>query len=298
MFKRIGLMLLVNMAVMMTVMTILKLLGVGSYVTRSGLDYSNLMVFCLIWGMVGSFISLFLSKYMAKWMMNLKMINPQTCSAMERQLLHLVQQLSKSAGLRKCPELAVYNNSELNAFATGPSRNNALIAVSSGLLNSLTDDEVEGVLAHEMSHIANGDMVTMTLVQGVVNAFVMFFSKIVAWGVANAMRGDDEDSSPSLWVVWGVEMVCYVVFGIIGSIVVSWVSRKREFRADAGAAKISGAHKICAALKRLKSGPINTEQGEQAFASFKISSSRSTLLKLLSTHPPLDERIKKLGGTV
>lgn len=291
---RIGLFALVNLGVMLTLMMVLNLLGVRNYLTPFGINYESLMIFCLVYGMGGAFISLLISKKMAKWTMGLKVIDPRTASGVEKRLWSSVDQLARGARLPKTPEVALYQSPEVNAFATGPSKGNALVAVSTGLLQQMDEQEVEGVLAHEVSHIANGDMVTMTLVQGVINAFVMFFAKAVAWAIANTMRGDDEESTPSFFVVFAIEMVLYVVFGLLGSLVVSWFSRYREFRADAGAAGLAGSTKIIAALEKLKSAMhIHDERGE-AIASLKISSGKKSFLDLLSTHPPLEERISRL----
>lgn len=296
MIRRLGLFFLVNMGVLITISIITSALGLNRYVTNQGLDYQILLGFCLVWGMVGSFISLMLSKQMAKWTMRLQVIGNSSRSQDEAWLYQTVQRLSKSAKLPKMPEVAIYDSPELNAFATGPSKSNSLVAVSTGLLRGMSRDEVEGVLAHEVSHVANGDMVTMTLIQGVINAFVMFFAKIVAWGVANAMRSSDDDG-PSFMVVWLIEMVLYVVFGLLGSLIVNWFSRQREFRADAGAAKLSGSTKMIHALQRLKSGiEIPAEEQPKAMASLKISGGKS-LMSLLSTHPSLDDRISRLQNS-
>ena len=295
MLKRVSLLVLVNMGVMITLMLVLNLLGVRHYLTPLGINYESLMIFCLVYGMGGALISLMLSKQMAKWMMGLQIIKPQAASEQERRLFRSVYQLAKMAGLPKMPEVALYHSAEVNAFATGPSKSSSLVAVSTGLLQCLDEQEVEGVLAHEISHIANGDMVTMTLIQGVINAFVMFFSKAIAWAVANAMKGDDEESSPSFFVVFALEMILYAIFGILGALVVSWFSRTREYRADAGAAQLVGREKIRAALERLKSSvSLRDAGGHDAIASLKIASGKKSLLDFLSTHPSLDERISKL----
>lgn len=295
MFKRFGLLLLVNFGIIITLSLVLNLLGVGHYVTRAGLDYEKLMIFCLVWGMGGAFISLMMSKTIAKWTMSLKIIQPNDPSSTGQKLLATLTRLSKSAGLPKVPEFALYDSPEVNAFATGPSKSNSLVAVSTGLLNAMSDDQVEGVLAHEISHIANGDMVTMTLLQGVINAFVMFFAKILAWGVANAMRGEDEEGSPSFWLVFAIEMAFTFVFAFLGMLVANAFSRTREFRADAGAAKISGREKMISALEALKRGVDVSDPRGEALNNFKISSGkRKSISELLQTHPSLDDRIKAL----
>mgnify|MGYP001300822364 CR=1 FL=1 len=294
MFKRFGLFMLVNFAVMFMANIVLNLLGVHHYLTPMGINYESLMAFCFVYGMCGAFFSLMISKQVAKWTMGLRVLEVNSHLPAERRLVEMVHGLSRKAKLPKMPEVALYDSPDPNAFATGPSKSNSLVAVSSGLLQTMNQDEVEGVLAHEVSHIANGDMVTMTLLQGVINAFVMFFAKAASWAVANFMKGDDEESSPSFFLVFALEMAFYVVFGLIGGLIVSWFSRQREFKADLGAAHLSGAQKMRAALQRLTqvSGDLVPERAD-SFASLKISSKKSWL-ELLSTHPPLEERIARL----
>jgi heat shock protein HtpX len=192
------------------------------------------------------------------------------------------------------PEVGIYESPEVNAFATGPSRNNSLVAVSSGLLRGMNRDEVEGVLGHEIAHIANGDMVTMTLVQGVINAFVIFFAKAAAWAIANFMRGNN-DEGPSFMVAFGIEMVLHIIFGFVGMIIVAWFSRYREFRADQGGAKLAGTGKMVAALERLKSTTDLVDNRQESIAAFKISG-KGGFMALFSTHPPLEQRIARLKG--
>lgn len=293
--KRVMLFLLTNMAILITISVVLSLLGVRGYLSNRGIDYSSLMVYCLVWGMVGSFISLAISRMMAKWSMGVQLIDPRTGSGSERQLLETVYRLSKSAGLEVMPEVGIYDSDEVNAFATGPTRNRSLVAVSSGLLNRMTRDEVEGVLAHEVAHIANGDMVTMTLVQGVVNAFVMFFARVAAWGVSQALsRDSDEESSPSTLVYWILTVVFDIAFGILGSMIVAWFSRAREYRADEGGAKYGGRERMIAALKRLQEQVEAVDTSNKGLATMKISGGAGGLLALLSTHPPLEDRISAL----
>ena len=295
MLKRFGLLLLVNFGIIITLSLVLNLLGVGHYITSAGLNYESLAIFCLVWGMGGSFISLMMSKTIAKWTMSLQIINPGDPSPTAQKLTAMISRLSMSAGLPKVPEFALYESSEVNAFATGPSKSNSLVAVSSGLLRSMNDDQVEGVLAHEISHIANGDMVTMTLLQGVINAFVMFFSKIAAWAVANAMRGEDEEGAPSFWLVFAIEMAFTFVFAFFGMLIANRFSRFREFKADKGAAKLSGKEKIISALEGLKRTVGEPDQRGEALNNFKISSGgRKSFVELLQTHPSLDDRIDAL----
>jgi heat shock protein HtpX len=289
--KRIFLFLMTNILVMATIMIVTSALGVDRYLTAQGINYQTLAVYCLIWGFAGSFISLWMSKFMAKQMMGVQIVDK---SHQYQWLVQRVHQLSRTAGLTTMPEVGIYSSPEVNAFATGPSKSNSLVAVSTGLLERMNDDELEGVLAHEVAHIANGDMVTMTLIQGVINAFVMFFAKIAAFALDQAMRKDDEESRGPGWTYYISQMVFQMVFSILGSIVVMYFSRAREFRADAGAAKISGRDKMIAALRRLKSTfDIVEEDSNQQIACMKISG-HSKMAKLFSTHPSLDERIEAL----
>lgn len=296
--KRIFLFLLVNAAVMLTVSLILNLLGVQPYLTQQGLNYGSLMVFCLVWGFAGSFISLLISKKMAVWTMGVEILDPrQTGRAGE--LVAMVHRLAQAAGLPKMPDVGIYPGLEINAFATGPSRSNSLVAVSQGLLNRMDKDEVEGVIGHEIAHIANGDMVTMTLIQGVVNAFVMFFARIAAFAVSQALRSsDDREREGGLsGIAYSLTVFAFeIVFGILGSMVVAWFSRYREFRADAGGARFAGRQKMVKALERLKSNMELEQIPDTApqMAAMKISSRKTGWLALFSTHPPLDERIARL----
>ncbi len=289
MFKRIGLFLLTNILVVATVTIVTSALGLNHYITAAGLNYSALMGFCLVWGFVGSGISLLLSKFMAKTMMGVQIVDDR---GQYGELVRRVHLLSKQAGLTKMPEVGVYQSPEVNAFATGPSKNNSLVAVSTGLLSQMNADEVEGVLAHEVAHIANGDMVTMALVQGVVNAFVMFFARVASFALAQAMRGDRDDDRPVI-PNFLVTMVFEMVFGFLGMFVVTWFSRLREFRADAGAAKVAGKQKMIAALRRLQQKTNLVGDDQAAFQTLKISSKKG-MMSYLSTHPSLEDRIAAL----
>jgi heat shock protein HtpX len=290
MFKRIALFALTNILVVVTVSIVLSFLGLNNYLTASGLNYSALMGFCLIWGFVGSGISLMLSKFMAKTMMGVEIVDERGQYA---ELVRRVHQMAKVAGIEKMPEVGVYQSPEVNAFATGPSKNNSLVAVSTGLLNQMNSDEVEGVLAHEVAHVANGDMVTMALIQGVVNAFVMFFARIASFALAQAMRGDRDDDRPVI-PNFLVTMVFEMVFGFLGMFVVTWFSRLREFRADAGGAKVAGKQKMIAALRRLQQKVDNSGNDQAAFQTLKISSKKGGMMSFLSTHPSLEDRIAAL----
>ena len=288
-FKRIGLFLLVNMLIMLTVSIVMSVLGVGATRTGNALNYGNLLIYCAVWGFVGSFISLALSRWMAKRMMGVRVIDPTSALGEERLLIEKVHALAQRAQL-PMPEVGIFESPEVNAFATGPSKKRALVAVSRGLLGRMNDAEIEGVLAHELAHIANGDMVTMTLIQGVVNTFVLFFARIVAFFAGQAV-----DEEKRFWVEMLVSIAAQIVFGILGSLVVAWFSRAREFRADAGGARLAGREKMVAALDSLRrnSGFID-DHGSEAIAAFRISNKPSRFLSLMSTHPPLDLRIKAL----
>lgn len=295
--KRIVLFLAVNMLVILTVSIVMSVLGVQPYLTEYGIDYGSLMAFCLIWGFGGAFISLLLSKKMAKWMMGVQIIDPQRGDPALQEYVQTVHRLAKSAGLSKMPEVGIYQSPELNAFATGPTRNNSLVAVSTGLLERMDQSSVEGVLGHEVAHIANGDMVTMTLVQGVVNAFVMFLARVVAFAIMNLTRGRDEEGEGMSFLAYHLTVfVLEFLFMILGSIVVAWFSRYREFRADAGGARLAGRDKMIQALESLKRNlEIQDPHTEQAaFQSMKISAKRGGFMRLLSTHPPLEDRIRRL----
>ena len=293
--KRILLFLLVNLLIMTTIGIVISLVFRG-HVPRG---YGQLMGFCLVWGMGGSFISLAISRWMAKMMMGVQVIDPNTTDPNERQLLLMVENLSRSAGL-SMPEVGIYDSPEINAFATGPSKSRALVAVSAGLLNHMRQNEVEGVLGHEIAHIANGDMVTMTLIQGVINAFVMFLAYIAAFAVSQALsrRSDDDEGGGTSWLVqWLLYNLFQFVFSILGFIVVAWFSRWREFRADAGGAQFAGRERMIAALKALQNAHNHGEdevKSQPAFQALKISSKPVGLALLFSTHPPLEERIARL----
>lgn len=288
--KRIFLFLLTNLAVVLTLSIVLSVLGVGRYIgPDGGLDVWALAIFCLVWGMGGAFISLQMSRWIAKRATGVKLVDGRTGRA-ELDWLHAtVARLAQAASL-PMPEVGVYESPEVNAFATGPSKSRSLVAVSSGLLRAMRQEEVEGVLAHEMAHIANGDMVTMTLLQGVMNAFVMFLARIIAFALA--ARGgsrDDRGGGGSFMVVFALQ----IVLGILGSLVTAWFSRHREFRADRGGATLAGRDRMIGALRRLAANSELVETQHQALATLKISGKRNWMV-LLSTHPPLEARIAAL----
>lgn len=292
MAKRVILFLLTNLLVVITLSILLSVLGVGRYLTAQGIDYQALLVFCLVWGMGGAFISLALSRVMAKTMMGVRVIDPRTTDPAGQQLLQMVSRLAQASGI-PMPEVGVYEADDINAFATGPTRNRALVAVSTGLLRRMNRSEVEGVLAHEVAHIANGDMVTMTLLQGVVNAFVMFLARAIAWAVASATRRS-EDEGPSYALFFVVQIVLEIVFMILGSIVVAAFSRYREYRADAGGARLAGRENMVRALEALRRDVDAAAADVQpAVATLRISNPGG-LARLFATHPPLEARIARL----
>jgi heat shock protein HtpX len=235
---------------------------------------------------------------MAKWMMGVQVIPPNTSDPTLRGLVETVHDLARSAGLLKLPDVGIYESDEVNAFATGPTKSRALVAVSTGLLQRMGSREVSGVLGHEVTHIANGDMVTMTLIQGVVNAFVLFLSRVLAFAISQAMRSRDERSGGGA-IDFLLVMVFQIVFSILGSMVVCWFSRQREFRADAGGARLAGRQTMIDSLQAL--GHLHDPEvaaaeahRAQAFQSLKISGQRGGWLALFATHPPIEERIARL----
>ncbi|GAA5217753.1 protease HtpX [Corallincola platygyrae] len=288
--KRILLFIATNLAVVLVLGIVLNVIF-----SMTGLQYSrgnipSLLVLAAVFGFGGSFISLAISKWMAKRSTGAQVIT-QPANETERWLLETVQRQAAQAGIGM-PEVAIYPGQEVNAFATGMKRNDALVAVSVGLLNNMTRDEAEAVLAHEVSHIANGDMVTMSLIQGVVNTFVIFFARIVASIIDNFLRGDEEGGGLGGLAYFGVVMVLELVFGILASTIVMWFSRQREFRADEGSAKLVGKHKMIAALERLKQ-PAPESQLDGQLAAFGINGKKS-MAELFMSHPPLDKRIEAL----
>ncbi|WP_075258045.1 MULTISPECIES: protease HtpX [Herbaspirillum] len=287
--KRVILFLVTNLAVMLVLSVTASLLGVNRYLTANGLNFGMLLVFCGLMGFGGSFISLFMSKTIAKWSTGARVIE-QPQNSTELWLLQTVQNLAARAQL-PMPEVAVYDGPP-NAFATGASKSNSLVAVSTGLLQGMTKDEVEAVLAHEVAHIANGDMVTLTLIQGVVNTFVMFFARIVGYFVDSFLRrNNEENSGPGIGYMVTV-FVCEIIFGILASIIVMYFSRQREYRADAGAASLMGSNApMINALRRL--GGMQSDGLPQNLQAAGISG-RESWMGLFSSHPPLESRIAAL----
>ena len=287
--KRIALFLLTNIGVLIVLTISMRLLGLETYFTANyGLDLGNLLAFAAIIGFAGSFISLAMSKWSAKFMTGAQVIT-QPADAIQAWLLDTVRRQAEQAGIGM-PEVAIYPAPEINAFATGMSRNNALVAVSTGLLNGMSRDEAEAVLAHEVSHVANGDMVTMALIQGVVNTFVVFLARVIGWVVDRAIFKNEEGPGIGYWVT---TIVAEIFLAFLASAVVMWFSRQREFRADAGAARLEGREKMIAALQRLKANQPSHLPDQ--LAAFGIAGGGGQGLKrLFLSHPPLDERIAAL----
>jgi heat shock protein HtpX len=294
--KRIGLFLLLNFVIMISLSVIANLLGVNQYLSGKGMNLGTLAMFCLVWGMGGAFISLAMSRMMAKWMMGVQVIPDNTYDARLIELKQTVHQIARQAGLSTMPEVGIYESPDLNAFATGPSKSRSLVAVSSGLLRNMNAKEVRGVLAHEVAHIANGDMVTMTLLQGVVNAFVMFLARIIAYAAAQFFRSDEEES-PSMLIYYATQIVLEIIFMIFGSMLVASFSRWREYRADAGAAHLGGRENMIAALQALKRNMLLPEVSGQSgmVQTMKIEGGRGHgLMRYFASHPSLDDRIARL----
>ena len=286
--KRVILFVLTNIAVVLTISILLSILSATGILPLHPGTIQGLMVLCFVWGMAGSFISLLLSRFMAKQMLGVKLIDGRTGNADLDRLHNTIQNLAQQAGL-PMPEVGIYESPEVNAFATGPSRNRSLVAVSTGLLRQMGQSEVQGVLGHEIAHIKNGDMVTMALLQGVINAFVMFFARIIA---SLLFRGDDGDRHPGFLYYLTVSVI-QIALSLLGALVVCWFSREREFRADAGGAALAGRGSMVAALRRLLSTQQLVDNSQPALTTMKIAGGP---MALFSTHPPLEVRIARLEG--
>lgn len=293
MIKRVFLFIVTNVFVIATISIVISLLGLHPYLTSQGIDYRTLAIFCAIWGTGGAFISLWMSKFIAKMGMGLKIIDPNSASSQEQYLLNKVYNLARGVGLNKMPEVGFYDSPELNAFATGPSKNNSLVAVSTGLLQNMRSNEVDAVLGHEISHVANGDMVTMTLIQGIVNSFALFLSRIIAYAITLGLSRSEEQTTSSSMIYIMLTVVFDIVFTLLGSIVVAAFSRHREYRADAGGAKLSGRTNMIDALTRLKEFSQIQDQRAPSLANLKISQT-SSWMTLFASHPPIEDRIKRL----
>jgi heat shock protein HtpX len=287
--KRIVLFLATNLAVLLVLSLVLNVLGLGRAVSGAGIDVGSLLVFSLVVGFTGSIISLLISKPMAKWSTGARVIE-QPSNASEVWLVGTVRQLAERAGIAM-PEVAVYEG-EPNAFATGAFKNSALVAVSTGLLQGMSRDEVEAVLGHEVSHVSNGDMVTLTLIQGVVNTFVVFVARVVGYFVDKVLLRGNDDRGPGIGYVVTV-FICEIVFGLVASIIVAWFSRQREFRADAGSAGLLGSalpmQQALARLANMTPGALPS-----SMAASGIAPSGAGWTALFSTHPPMEQRIAAL----
>ncbi len=289
---RIFLFVVTNLAVVAVLSITMRLLGVDRMVSASGgLNLNALLIMSLVMGFAGSIISLFMSKWMAKRSVGAHVIEVPS-NATEQWLMNTVKRQADQAGIGM-PEVAIYDSPEINAFATGWNRNNALVAVSTGLMNNMTAEETEAVLAHEVSHVANGDMVTLALVQGVVNTFVIFLSRVIGYIVDRMVFKNERGEGIGFFIT---SMIAQLVLGIFASMIVMWFSRYREFHADAGGASLAGKHKMIAALERLK---LNQEQTDlpKSVAAFGISGG-SGIARLFMTHPPLEERIEALRRAI
>jgi len=284
--KRVVLFLATNLLVGVLLFAVTSALGLRGWVDSRGINYTMLMVSSILYGFAGAFISLGMSRVIAKWMMGIKLVSPTEYGPFG-QVARDVQMLAEKAGLPAMPEVGVYESDELNAFATGPTQRRSLVAVSTGLLANMPPEEVRAVLAHEIAHIKNGDMVTMTLLQGVINSFAIFLARIIAWAASNVV---DSKLSGIVYIV--VNIALQFLFTFLGSFITMAFSRAREFRADAGAADLVGARPMAAALNTLKVRyePLDAPNGLQTA---KISGG-SALFKLLSSHPPLEDRIAAL----
>ena len=289
--KRIFLFLVTNIAILVVLSISLSLLGFRGYLDAQGidLDMNSLLMFAAVFGFGGSLISLAISKWTAKHLTGARVID-RPANQTEAWLVDTVRRQANQAGI-KMPEVAIYDAPDVNAFATGPSRNNALVAVSTGLLHAMSQDEAEAVLGHEVSHVANGDMVTLALIQGVVNTFVIVLSRVIGHTVDRVVFKTERGHGPAFWIT---AIVAEIILGILASIIVMWFSRQREFRADAGGARLAGREKMVAALERLKQGVTEPHLPDQ-MAAFGISGGiGSGLKRLFMSHPPLDERIAVL----
>lgn len=287
---RILLFLATNLAVILVASVTLSILGVGSYFGAQGLHLGNLLAFCLVFGMVGSVISLLLSKWMAKKTMGVQLIEqPQTEE--EQWLLRTVEELSEKAGIGM-PEVGVFGSGQPNAFATGWNKNDALVAVSTGLMQRMNRDEVKAVLGHEVGHVANGDMVTLALIQGVVNAFVMFFARIIGDFVDRMLASDDEEYTGPGIAFYVTSFIAEIILGILASTIVAWFSRRREFRADEAGADLVSPAAMISALNRLKETYDEPSEMNGEMVAFGISGGK--MANLFASHPPLDDRIDAL----
>lgn len=304
--RRFFLFFLINALVILSISFLLAVFGVQPYLTREGLDLTSLIIFCAFWGMGGSLFSLALSRKMAKWIFHIRLIDPETTNPLERKIWEMIKRLSRSAGLLNIPEVGVFASKQLNAFATGPTKNRSLVAVSSTLLEELDDGEMEAVLSHEIAHISNGDMVTMTLIQGIVNAFVLLLARLFGYMLAVALRRGSSSEKKNVplspFSFYLFSLLFEVVFMLLGSIVIAFFSRRREYRADREGAMLSSKEKMIRALETLRiksrhSPPLLNRKEAKSFQSLMMVFPKrkgSSFSLLFATHPPLEKRIARL----
>lgn len=301
--KRFGFFILTGILVSLTVALVVNVLTHFFGFSLGGGGYAGLFILCLVYGMVGSFISLQISRWSAKKFHGVQVIDPKTTNMTERKLIDLVYRLARTAKMETMPEVGYYESSDINAFATGPSKKRSLVAVSTGLVNHMSDAELEGVLAHEIAHIVNGDMVTLSLIQGIVNAFAMFLAQLITIAIMNVIRKDDDERSGfgDFMLRQFIYSMVSVVFMVFGSIIVNYFSRAREFRADAGGARLASQENMTAALTKLQRAyalPHHAKGNDRigdSLATLKISGkAKSGLARLFMSHPPLEERIAAL----
>ena len=288
---RIALFLLTNLAIVLVASITLSLLGFEGYLASNGVDLnlSSLLVFCFVFGMAGSVVSLLLSKTMAKMGTGTQIIeSPRNTD--EQWLVATVAELAKDAGIG-IPEVGIFQSQTSNAFATGWDRNNALVAVSTGLLSRFSRDEARAVMAHEIGHVANGDMITLALIQGIVNTFVMFFSRVIGHTIDRAVFKTERGHGPAFYIT---TFVAEIILGILASIIVFWFSRQREFRADQAGAQLAGAPAMIGALERLRAEQGTPSELPDSMVAFGIRTGGNTMMRLFMTHPPLEERIAAL----
>jgi len=288
---RIALFLLTNLAIVLVASITLSLLGFEGYLASNGVDLnlSSLLVFCFVFGMAGSVVSLLLSKTMAKMGTGTQIIESPR-NADEQWLVATVGELAKDAGIGM-PEVGIFQSQTSNAFATGWDRNNALVAVSTGLLSRFSRDEARAVMAHEIGHVANGDMITLALIQGVVNTFVMFFSRVIGHTIDRAVFKTERGHGPAFYIA---TFVAEIILGVLASIIVFWFSRQREFRADQAGAQLAGAPAMIGALERLRAEQGTPSELPDSMVAFGIRTGGNTMMRLFMTHPPLEERIAAL----
>jgi heat shock protein HtpX len=297
MIKRVLLFLATNFLVMLTIYCMIQLLGLDSVIKAHGIGYTDIALVCAIWGTLGAFLSLLLTKFIIKMLLKIKLIRPTSTNIPERNILNIVHRYSRMAGLTHMPEVGIYRSPELNAFSIGSTRHHALIAISSGLLINMPQYEIEGMLAHEVSHIVNGDMVTLTLMQGVLNAFVLFFTSIISYGVSLLLKFSHSDEKENRRIsMLSYQVVTFTLsfsLTLLSRLMVSAFSRQREFLADTNSAELVGYDNMIATLRKLQIASELEDDHPSLLATFKMTR-RPSLFKIFSTHPTLEKRISRL----